>query len=198
MRHWCRATESEYRRLDLRAHGYLTDAPVHDVWRVSLPGSDRRCSMAEVRPLLQAVIADRSHPVVRALFALRRLLGRVFRWDHPPADVASWSLRPRLADADRGRSLVTPGTADGPFTVVYVHPAEAVSEIRNATVHSVVVWAIAPAPGGHDLFLAVHVRPVGLWTRPYLALIEPFRRWIVYPWLLSRVHDGWSHGLGSP
>ena len=95
------------------------------------------------------------------------------------------------------RSLVEPGTLDGPFAVLYVHETEAVSEIRNSTVHAFLVWAVRVVPGGHELLWAIHVLPVSRWSRPYLALIEPFRRWIVYPSLLSRFREEWS-GLPHP
>ena len=45
--------------------------------------------------------------------------------------------------------------------------------------------------GGHFLYLAVHVLPVGRWTRPYMMLIDPFRRWLVYPAMLRGIHQAW-------
>ena len=68
---------------------------------------------------------------------------------------------------------------------------EAVSEVRNATVHGVLVWALEPTSTGYQLLWAIHVLPVGIWTKPYLALIDPFRRWLVYPALLRRIHETW-------
>jgi hypothetical protein len=94
-------------------------------------------------------------------------------------------------------SIVEPGTPDGPFAVVYVHAMEAVSEIRNATVHGFLVWALEPAPSGYQLFWAIHVLPVSAWTRPYLAAIDPFRRWLVYPALLRSIHESWAREFTS-
>ncbi len=198
MRPWSRATVEEYRRLTLRAHSLLADVPLHDVWQVALPGGGRSRTMQDVRSVSQA--AMRSHrlsPPVRALFALRWLLGRVLRWDAPLPEPQVWSFRTRLTEADRQQSIVEPGTLDGPFTVLYVHTTEAVSEIRNATVHAFLVWALEPAPNGYQLFWAIHVLPVSVWTKPYLALIDPFRRWMVYPSLLRRIHDAWSREFKS-
>ena len=42
-----------------------------------------------------------------------------------------------------------------------------------------------------------HVRPVNAWTRLYLALINPFRRWIVYPSLLRQYHEAWKRSPTS-
>ena len=90
-----------------------------------------------------------------------------------------------------------PGTCDGPFEVLYVHATEAVSEVQNATVQAFLVWAVKPASDGHQLFCAIHVLPVSAWTGGYLALINPFRRWIVYPSLLRRFHAAWMRGPTS-
>ncbi len=199
MRPWSRVPFEEYQRLTLRAHTLLADVPLHDVWRVSLDCGDPTRTLRDVRSVLKA--ARRSQPLsppVRALFALRWWLGRLFRWDGPLAEPEAWSFRTRLTEADRQQSLVEPGTLDGPFAVLYVHPREAVSEIRNATVHAFLVWALEPAPNGYQLFWAIHVLPVSRWTKPYLVLIEPFRRWLVYPALLRRLHQAWSHEFESP
>jgi hypothetical protein len=129
---------------------------------------------------------------VRALFALRWWLGRRLRWDGPVPAPEAWSYRTRLTEADRRESMVEPGTLDGPFSVLYVHRSEAVSEIRNATVHALLVWALKPSQDGYLLYWAIHVLPVSSWTKPYLGFIDPFRRWVVYPALLRRIHDAWS------
>jgi hypothetical protein len=198
MRPWSQATVQEYHSLTLRAHSLLRDVPVHDVWRVSLPDRGPSRTMKDVRSVFE--VARQSHPLslpVRALFGLRWLIGRLFRWDRPPAEREVWSFRARLTDTDRLQSMVEPDTLDGPFAVLYVHSMEAVSEIRNATVHAFLVWALEPAPGGYQLFWAIHVLPVSIWTKPYLALIDPFRRWLVYPALLRRIHESWTQQFKS-
>ncbi|MBA2290850.1 MAG: DUF2867 domain-containing protein [Gemmatimonadales bacterium] len=57
--------------------------------------------------------------------------------------------------------------------------------------------AVAPSPGGHHLFWAIHVAPVGALTRPYMALIDPLRRFLVYPSLLARFHKAWIQAEGT-
>jgi Protein of unknown function (DUF2867) len=193
MRPWSHASLQEYRRLTLRAHNLLHDVPVHDVWRVALPDGGPSRTMKDVRAAFEAAKqSQRLNLPVRALFGLRWFMGRLFRWDRAPGEREAWSFRARLSDADRLQSIVEPGTRDGPFAVLYVHEMEAVSEIRNATVHAFLVWALEPTPDGYQLFWAIHVLPVSLWTKPYLALIDPFRRWVVYPALLRRIHESWS------
>ena len=189
---WSEATVEDYFRLPLRAHSLLHDVPVHDVWRVALPGGGPARTMKDVRDVLEtARHSQRLSLPVRALFSLRWSLGRLLRWDSPPAE-AEASFCSRLSETDRQQSIVEPGTLDGPFTVVYVHAMEAVSEVRNATVHGVLVWALEPTSTGYQLLWAIHVLPVGIWTKPYLALIDPFRRWLVYPALLRRIHETWT------
>jgi hypothetical protein len=198
MRAWSQATVQGYHRLTLRAHSLLHDVPVHDVWRVFLPDRARSRTMKDVRSVFEA--ARRSQRLslpVRALFGLRRLIGWLFRWDRPSGEREAWSFRSRLTDTDRQQSMVEPGTPDGPFVVLYVHSMEAVSEIRNATVHAFLVWALEPTPDGYQLFWAIHVLPVGALTRPYLALIDPFRRRLVYPALLRRIHESWNQQFNS-
>jgi hypothetical protein len=197
MRPWSQATVQEYHRLTLRAHSLLRDVPVHDVWRVALPYRGSSRTMKDVRVVCD--VARQSQQLslpVRALFGLRWSIGRLLRWDRPPGE-GVWSFQSRLTDTDRRQSIVEPGTLDGPFTVLYVHAMEAVSEIRNATVHGFLVWALEPTPAGYQLFWAIHVLPVSLWTKPYLALIDPFRRWLVYPALLRRIHESWTHEFKS-
>ncbi len=214
MRPWSRATPDEYAALPLRAHALLADVPLHDVWRVELPGGGSDRTIADVRALLAGGSRARANPAVRSLFALRRLLGRLFGWDEtspraerrgdaPPA--ADPSYRSRLTDEDRRRSSVEPGSPDGIFTALYVHEREAVGEIRNATVHAFSVYALEPRVDGYRLYWAIHVAPVGRITSLYMALIDPFRRLVVYPAILEQLHRAWcarvprrNEGLGAP
>jgi hypothetical protein len=83
-------------------------------------------------------------------------------------------------------SEIVPGTPDGSFRVIYQFPGEALSEIRNATVHGCVCVALTRTATGYRLYWAVYVRPVSWLTRPYLIAIEPFRR-ILYPAMLRRI-----------
>lgn len=127
---------------------------------------------------------------MRTPFGLRKLLGRAFGWDRVqmrPED----SLLPHLSQRDRRESEIVPGTFDGAFRLLYQFPAEALSEIRNATVHGYVCVALARTATGYRLYWAVYVLPVSRLTRPYLMAIEPFRRFILYPAMLRRIRRAW-------
>lgn len=76
--------------------------------------------------------------------------------------------------------------------------SEAVSEIVNATVHAFSCMAIRPTAEGQRLTRAVYVKPVSRWTSAYMALMEPFRRFIVYPSILRQLRDAWRAGYVEP
>ena len=67
------------------------------------------------------------------------------------------------------------------FVPVYEEPDEVLSRITNRTVTAFLHVSLVER---HPR-LAVYVRPRGAFGRGYMALIEPFRRWVVYPALLA-------------
>ena len=159
---------------------------------MELPGGGPDRTMADVRALMSTESVMSTSAVVRALFRLRLALGRLFGWDRPAPPSDAHSYQARLTERDREASLVPPGTADGSFSILYALPRESVSEIRNATVHAFSVFALEPGPDGYRLYWAIHVAPVGRVTALYMALIDPFRRLLVYPAILQRAHDAWQ------
>jgi hypothetical protein len=48
-----------------------------------------------------------------------------------------------------------------------------------------------PRADGYRIYLGVYVKPIARFTKLYMAAIEPFRRFIVYPALLGGVRDTW-------
>jgi hypothetical protein len=128
----------------------------------------------------------------RTLFALRFAIGRALGWDRPRPDALARSYLHRLTDDDRARSLVPPGTMRGLFRMLYLFADESVAEIHNATVHAFVVMALRPRGDGYRLYWAIYVKPVGRLTRVYMAAIDPFRRFIIYPALIRQVQGAWA------
>lgn len=192
-----RVTVEEYERLALRAHSLLADVPLHDVWAAELPGGGGGLTLLELRSLLSLETLTTANVAVRFLFALRFRLGRVFGWDREPPQASRESYLQRLSAEERESSLVPPGTAEGPFRVLYVSPHEAISEIQNATVHGFSVFALTESASGHRLYWAIYVRPVGRISGWYMRLIDPFRRWLIYPSILRRVGALWASRSGS-
>jgi hypothetical protein len=44
---------------------------------------------------------------------------------------------------------------------------------------------------------AIYVKPVTRWTGLYMAIIESFRRSVVYPSLLGHLRSAWLRSTGS-
>ena len=80
--------------------------------------------------------------------------------------------------------------------MVYLFPGEAAYELRNATVHGFLVTTLEPAPGGYTLQLAIYVEPVSRLTPLYMAAIDPFRRFIIYPALIKQLEASWATARG--
>jgi hypothetical protein len=181
-----RASPAGYLALPLRAHDLLRGVPLHDVSVVDLPGGGPGRTIADIRAIEASAPPSR---IAQTLFGVRCVLGRMFGWDGDSM-AAEDSLLPRLSERDRAKSEVIPGTYQGSFRVLYQFPREALSEIRNATVQGYLCLALEPFATGYRLYFAVYVRPVSWITRPYLLLIEPFRR-VLYPAMLRRLRRGW-------
>ena len=97
----------------------------------------------------------------------------------------------RLTDEDRARSSVAAGTPDGPFRVVYRFENEQLVEVHNRTVHAAALGALVETAAGYRYYFAVYVASAAWITPIYMALIDPFRRWIVYPAVLKNVRATW-------
>ena len=191
-----RADPGDYEKLDLRVHSFLRDVPLHDVWAIPLDGGGSDRSLADVRAVFSTDGLGSANPLVRALFRTRTALGRVFGWDRKPASLSAASFLHRLTESDRQQSLVTPGTNEGPFRVLYVFAGESVAEIHNATVHAFSAFALVAKPSGYLLYWAIYVQPVGRITGFYMALIDPFRRLVVYPSIIRQIRTAWSREFG--
>jgi hypothetical protein len=93
-------------------------------------------------------------------------------------------LRDTAADLDFG-SL--------PFVPLYRTDVEFAAELSNRTVHA--AMHLAWVEQGDDRYqgqMAVYVKPRGGFGRGYMALIKPFRLWIVYPALMRQSERAWN------
>lgn len=188
---------TEFYALPLRVHTFLADVPLHDVWAVDLPTHRGGVTLSEF--LRQASQGDaeinRLPPVARALIRLRLFLGRTFRLEAEPKDALAASFGNRLTAEDRARSFVVSGTPEGLFRVVYRFENEQLLEIQNRTVHAAALSALAERADSYRFYFAVYVRQ-RTWITPfYMGLIDPFRRWIIYPALLNRIRATWDQSI---
>ena len=135
----------------------------------------------------------------RALFRLRFALGALFGWDEdgprrPIPDCEETSLRARLPEDLRGTAAAMRRPA-GRFRPIYRTKDEWAAEISNDTVHAIMhlAWVDdGEGPHSHRPQMAVYVRPRGVLGELYMALIGPFRHWIVYPALMRQIESAWN------
>jgi hypothetical protein len=189
---------AEFRRLPLEVHAILEDLSPRDVTAIELPGGGPGRTINDVRELIPPGDLVSASPIARALFALRLWLGRLFGWDQPRHDPPQMSYLSRVPGALQARSVVPPGTTEGGFRLLYLVGQESLAEIRNATVHALLCAALFERPGGYRLYWAVYVKPSSWLTPVYMGLIEPFRRFIVYPAMLGRVRRAWIARYPAP
>ncbi len=190
-----RADPADYGRLPLRAHTLLEDVPLHDVWSVELRGGGPGRTLQELRSIVSMRQLASASRAVGFFFWLRRQLGRLFRWDRGTSDPTESTYFQRLTTADRQASVIEPGTSEGPGRTLYASPSESIEEIRNATVHAFSVFALVERNQGYRLYWAIYVLPVGWITRWYMRLINPFRRYLIYPAVLRHIGAAWEREL---
>jgi Protein of unknown function (DUF2867) len=184
----------EFERLPLRVHDFLVGVPLHDVWAVDLPRTRSGITLDEFLRTATARLCTPS-PVVRALLNIRLFVGRLLGWDREPT---AWeTLATRLTTADLSKSLVPAGTRDGLFRVVYRFENEQLLELINRTAHAAALSALVETAEAYRFYFGVYVRRVGPLTPVYMALIDPFRKLVVYPSLLRTVRATWNQTFGT-
>jgi hypothetical protein len=193
-----RISPREFLDLPLRVHSFLRDVPLHDVWAVDLPGGREGITLLEFRRRSSADKTEDTPFAAKALLQFRFFLGRIFRLDTPSPAEKSASYVTLLNEADCLASLEPPGSRDGYFDVVYVFQNEMLLEIINATVHAFWAQTLARTSAGYRLYWGIYVKPVRWITPAYMALIDPFRRWIVYPQILDSVRKQWIRLYAEP
>ena len=209
--------ERAHRARPWRVHTLAPDFELLDLWNVPL-GADpahgetfdeflrifltANASTWPVYRLRPTSLADAVHagllvgPV--ALFQLRWFLGWVFTLDAdrtlPIPGARESRVRTRLDDGDRARDTgVLPARVGGAFEPVYAFADEALVEIANKTIHGLLhlSW-VATADGRRSVVLAVYVKSRGWGSRAYLALIRPFRHFVVYPAWIAHLTRTWA------
>jgi hypothetical protein len=186
----------EFERLPLRVHDFLAGVPLHDVWAVDLPRTRSGITLDEFLRTASTRLFTCS-PVVRALLNIRLFAGRLLGWDREPAATAWQSFQTRLTTADRSRSLTPAGTREGLFCVVYRFENEQLLELINRTAHAAALSALVETTNAYRFYFGVYVRRVSRFTPIYMALIDPFRKLIVYPSLLRTVRAKWDETFGT-
>lgn len=191
-----RISAQEFERLPLRVHEFLTGVPLHDVWVVDLPHTRGGITLDEFLRAAGGRVFTPS-PIVRALLSIRFFVGGLFGWDREKAGPVGETFASRLTTADTARSLAPAGTRRGPFRVVYHFENEELLELTNRTAHAAALSALVETPGAYRFYFGVYVREVGRFTAAYMAVIDPFRKLVVYPSLLRSVRATWNRAFGT-
>jgi hypothetical protein len=176
----------EFERLALRVHDFLAGVPLHDVWAVDLPRTRSGITLDEFLRTSSACLFA-PPPLVRALLNIRLFVGRRLGWDREPAATAWETFTTRLTTSDCSSSLAPAGTCEGLFRVVYRFENEQLLELINRTAHAAAL----------SFYFGVYVRSVSRFTPIYMALIDPFRKLVVYPSLLRTVRAKWNKTFGT-
>src|SRR5438105_1328273 len=186
---------TEFYALPLRVHTFLADVPLHDVWAVDLPMHRDSVTLSEFLRRASQCGSNRLPQLARALIRLRLFLGRIFRLETEPKNALAASFASRLTPEDRARSLVVPGTPEGLFRAVYRFENEQLLEIQNRTVHAAALSTLVEKADSYRFYFAVYVRQ-RTWITPfYMGLIDPFRKWIIYPAMLKAIRASWDRNI---
>jgi hypothetical protein len=191
-----RISAQEFERLPLRVHEFLAGVPLHDVWVVDLPRTRGGITLDEFLRAAGGRVFTPS-PIVRALLSIRFFVGRLFGWDQEKVEAVRETFAARLTPADTSRSLAPAGTRKGPFRVVYHFENEELLELTNRTAHAAALSALVETPSAYRFYFGVYVREVGRFTAAYMAVIDPFRKLVVYPSLLRSVRATWKQTFGT-
>ena len=186
----------EFEKLPLRVHDFLTGVPLHDVWAVDLPRARSGITLHSFLRTANPLPCTPS-PIVRALLNIRLFVGRLFGWDREPPATAYESFATRMTSADRSKSLAPAGTRQGLFRLVYRFENEQLLELINRTAHAAALSALVETANGYRFYFGIYVRSVSRITPIYMALIDPFRKLVVYPSLLRSVRAQWNKTFGT-
>jgi hypothetical protein len=190
-----------------RIREIAADFTVEDVWALPVQGgADDFQALLEI--MASGDLASAESLPTRVLWRVRDLLGRWFGLgrvsapgDSAPGDAAGklpipgtneTSLAGRLPD-DLRDTAADLHFGSLPFAPLYRTDVEFAAELSNQTVHAVMHLAwVDRAEGRYRGQMAVYVKPRGRFGKGYMALIKPFRYWVVYPALMRQIERAWS------
>ncbi len=183
------------------------DFTLEDVWALPVHGGAE-----DFQTLLELIVsldpANAESLPTRVLWRLRDRLGSWFGLgrisapiDRGRDDAAGklpipgtneTSLNDRLPD-DLRNTAADLGFRWTPLAPLYRTDVEFAAELSNRTVHSVMHLAwVDQGEGRYQGQMAVYVKPRGRLGKGYMALIKPFRYWVVYPALMRQIERAWN------
>jgi hypothetical protein len=187
-----RLAPAEFQAKDFRVNSFLADVPLHDVWVFHLQGGDEELTLLDAQDLLAELSPFEANTAVAVLAGSRMLFGKLLGLDDEKYFDQSSSYTNRLTEEDRARDLGRPVSASELFRTVYAFENEELAEMMNRTAHAFFCMALEPANDGYTMYWAIYVRETGGLTAIYMTLIDPFRRYIVYPAIVQNAERTWA------
>ncbi|MGV1046943.1 MAG: DUF2867 domain-containing protein [Solirubrobacterales bacterium] len=207
-----RLPDSAHESRPWRIREIVPDFTLEDVWALPAQGGAGDFqALLEIGTSLDPARSDSR--ATRGLWQLRDRLGAWFGLGRirtaagsggaapvgklPIPGTGETSLRERLP-ADLRETEAGIDFRSLPFAFLYRSEDELAAEISNQTVHGVLHlgWA-DQGEGRYQGQMAVYVKPRGRLGEGYMALIKPFRYWIVYPALLRQFGRAWNRRVGD-
>lgn len=186
------------------------DFELWDVWQLPLEadiGKNENFSVLQKILFLTLENMTNSHSLTGFLFSLRAIIGKFAPLDKninclPIPGCRETSLRSRLSSDDAKTSKIGKPIRDKrtglEFLNVYSFAKEVLYELSNDTVHGLLHLGWFPVNTEfYGATLAVYVKPRGLKGKGYLKLIEPFRHYIVYPYMMKLIRREWNQYKSS-
>jgi hypothetical protein len=189
-----------------RIREIAADFTVEDVWALPVHGGVEDFP-ALLEQMASSDPANAESLPTRTLWRLRDRLGGLLDLGRISAPVDG--------GRDAGGKLPIPGTSETslaerlpedlrgtatdldfgslPFVPLYRTDDEFAAEVSNQTMHGAMHLAwVDQGKGRYQGQMTVYVKPRGLFGRGYMALIKPFRHWIVYPALMRQTERIWD------
>lgn len=170
-----------------------------DVWQFPIVFKpEHHFSLAQFRDrvLQPAMNRLQSQGLSGFLFRFRQSLGKTFGWDLR-GGCNQESLRERYLRLG-GCPISVDCCEESPFQMVYSFENESLSEICNRTIHAALhlSWE-QQGNEGATVVLRVYVKKINFFSGIYMAMINPFRKTIIYPTMMNLAKREWTEYLNK-
>jgi hypothetical protein len=191
-----------------RIQAIVPDFTLEDVWTIPAVNGGVEDFQTAIEMVVSFDPANTESLPTRVLWRVRDRLGIWFDLGRISAPIDSGrddvtdklpipgthitSLTDRLPDDLRGTAIDL-DFHSLPFAPLYRTDVELAAELSNKTVHAVMHLAwVDRGDSRYQGQMAVYVKPRGVFGKGYMALIKPFRYWIVYPALMRHIEREWN------
>jgi len=209
-----RLANSEHESRPWRIRAIVPDFTLEDVWTLPAVNGGIEDFQTAIEMAVSFDPANAESLPTRVLWRLRDRLGSWFGLGRisvpidggrdgvaaklPIPGTHETSLTDRLPD-DLRNTAMDLDFRSLPFTSLYRTDVEFAAELSNQTVHAVMHLAwVDQGEGRYQGQMAVYVKPHGLFGKGYMALIKPFRYWVVYPALMRQIERAWNRRSLTP